>query len=175
MTTDTWEIIPAGSDTDWAGAAAVYNYYIEHSMAAYSEDPVTPEAFEQKAKKAVGYQIYTVVAGSKTVAFAHLSPLHHAATTRHSMCLSYFILPEYTGRGIGQTLLDMLVTQGKERGVINFFVHISSENTGSLRFHERNGFVECGRFRDVGIKKGKPFDMIWLQKQVRHTGCDNAN
>lgn len=40
----------------------------------------------------------------------------------------------------------------------------SSHNTGSVRFHQRHGFVECGRFLQVGIKSGQPFDMIWMHR-----------
>jgi phosphinothricin acetyltransferase len=41
--------------------------------------------------------------------------------------------------------------------------HISSLNEGSIRFHAARGFCECGRFRNIGIKHGRPFDMVWMQ------------
>jgi len=41
--------------------------------------------------------------------------------------------------------------------------HISSLNEGSIRFHLRHGFTECGRFRRVGRKRGQDFDMVWMQ------------
>ncbi|WP_243669404.1 hypothetical protein [Methanoculleus chikugoensis] len=33
-----------------------------------------------------------------------------------------------------------------------------------MRFHRRHGFVECGRFRNVGSKHGVLFDVVWMQK-----------
>ena len=49
-------------------------------------------------------------------------------------------------------------------GVDNFMAHISSLNEGSIRFHLRHGFTECGRFRRVGTKNGRDFDMVWMQR-----------
>jgi phosphinothricin acetyltransferase len=48
-------------------------------------------------------------------------------------------------------------------GVDTFLAHISSLNEGSIRFHLRHGFTECGRFRCVGRKRGHDFDMVWMQ------------
>jgi phosphinothricin acetyltransferase len=83
---------------------------------------------------------------------------------RRSAQVSYFILPEHTGRGLGKRLLDQLLDRGRSMGVDNFLAHISSLNEGSLRFHRRHGFTECGRFRRVGSKHGSDFDMVWMQR-----------
>jgi len=48
-------------------------------------------------------------------------------------------------------------------GIDTFLAHISSLNEGSIRFHLRHGFTECGRFRCVGTKRGQDFDMVWMQ------------
>jgi L-amino acid N-acyltransferase YncA len=43
---------------------------------------------------------------------------------------------------------------------------ISSRNDGSIRFHKKNGFRECGRFRRVGRKFGQDFDIVWMQLRL---------
>ena len=101
---------------------------------------------------------------ARVVGFAYLSPFHPAATMRHSAALTYFLDPECTGQGLGTLFLDQLLREGKALGITNFLAHISSGNPGSIRFHLKHGFTECGRFLDVGIKNGQSFDMVWLQK-----------
>lgn len=49
----------------------------------------------------------------------------------------------------------------------NLLASISSRNEQSLAFHRKRGFVECGRLRDVGVKFGKSFDVVWMQKRVK--------
>lgn len=36
----------------------------------------------------------------------------------------------------------------------------------SIRFHSKKGFEICGRFRRVGIKNGRDFDLVWMQKML---------
>jgi len=43
---------------------------------------------------------------------------------------------------------------------------VSSLNQGSVNFHLKNGFTECGRFRDVGRKKGETFDVVYFQRML---------
>ena len=37
-------------------------------------------------------------------------------------------------------------------------------NAGSLRFHERLGFVRVAHFRHVGTKFGRWLDLVFLQR-----------
>jgi phosphinothricin acetyltransferase len=84
---------------------------------------------------------------------------------RQSASITYFIHPEFTGMGIGTAFLEHLLEAGSALGITNFLAHISSLNTGSIRFHQRHGFTECGRFIDVGRKLDQSFDMVWLQRR----------
>jgi phosphinothricin acetyltransferase len=51
-------------------------------------------------------------------------------------------------------------------GLRTILAGISSLNPKSLAFHERQGFVQCGRFLNVGRKWGKDFDVVWMQKTI---------
>ena len=77
-----------------------------------------------------------------------------------------FVQPEMTGMGLGAQMLAYLETAGKEKGITTILASISSLNEGSIRFHERHGFTECGRFARVGIKNGIVFDTVWMQKFI---------
>ena len=35
-----------------------------------------------------------------------------------------------------------------------------------MKFHLRHGFVECGRFRNIGRKQGQVFDVVYYQKML---------
>ncbi len=60
-----------------------------------------------------------------------------------------------------------LIEGARKLGVDNLVASISSLNEESLGFHRKCGFVECGRFRNVGRKHGRTFDVIWMQRVLQ--------
>ena len=44
---------------------------------------------------------------------------------------------------------------------------ITTENEGSLRFHEKVGYTYCARFSDCGIKFGRSLGVIWMEKKAK--------
>jgi phosphinothricin acetyltransferase len=152
------------TDGDWQVVSDVFNEFVDLGMAAYPEEHVGQEFFAIRHRAAPDYPFVVVEAADRVVGFAYLSPFHPAATMRRSAQLTYFIRAAHTGRGLGTRLLDMLLSRGREMAVDNFLAHISSLNEGSIRFHRRHGFTECGRFRRVGTKHGRDFDMVWMQR-----------
>ena len=91
--------------------------------------------------------------------------LPHAAFSRTAQ-ITTFIAPEHTGQGLGTAMLQALERQARGLGLTSILAHVSSRNPGSLAFHRKHGFVECGRFRGIGVKCGKAFDVVWFQKML---------
>lgn len=149
---------------DWVAVTAIFNHFVANSFAAYPEEPVDEDFFRKKHEAAADYPFLVAVAGGAIVGFAYLSPFHPVATMKTSALLTYFIQPDSTGRGLGGLFLDQLMEAGRRLGVTNFLAHISSANEGSIRFHARHGFTECGRFLNIGTKAGQTFDMVWMQR-----------
>jgi phosphinothricin acetyltransferase len=145
----------------------VYNYYVENSYAAYTDEPVGYAYFDVFLGMSRGYPAVVVKDDTdKIVGFAFLSALHNARSFGKAACVSYFILPEHTGKGVGKTILETFERKAVEMGVESILASASSLNPGSVRFHQRHGFEECGRFRGVGVKFGRSFDMVWMQKRI---------
>ncbi|HQK55812.1 MAG TPA: GNAT family N-acetyltransferase [Methanolinea sp.] len=81
----------------------------------------------------------------------------------HTTAITYLFRPEKTGKGLGTRILHCIEEEGKKSGIFVILAHISSLNEGSIRFHQKNGFFEAGRFRAVGKKKGIVFDTVWME------------
>jgi phosphinothricin acetyltransferase len=151
-------------DADWPVIAAIFNHFVVNSPAAYPDKPVKPEFFRDRHSALSDFPFVVVEAEGRAVGFAYLSPVHPVPTMCRSAQVTYFILPNHTGHGIGTRLLEFLLDNGRAMGIDNFMAHISSLKEGSIRFHERHGFTECGRFRRIGTKAGQDFDMVWMQR-----------
>jgi len=59
-----------------------------------------------------------------------------------------------------------LIDEAKGRGITSILAGISSRNDGSIAFHRRLGFRECGRFKAIGRKWGEDFDVVWMQRTL---------
>ena len=48
---------------------------------------------------------------------------------------------------------------------------IDADNDGSIRFHERLGFVEVGRMPEVGAGHGRWLSLVLLQRSLTDDGA----
>jgi phosphinothricin acetyltransferase len=145
----------------------IFNHYIEHSYAAYPEQPVSVDFCAMMMAQSSRYPSVTIkTQDGKIVGFGFLHAHNPMPAFSRTAEITYFIRPEMTGKGIGSQMLALLETSAKKHNISVILANISSKNTGSIRFHQKNGFIECGRFRNVGEKKNELFDTVWMQKEI---------
>lgn len=155
------------SEENRNGVIDVFNYFIENSFAAYRENKVGYQMFDQFRSVTFGNPAIAIKdEQGRIVGFAFMRPYHPAECFRRAAEITYFLMPEHTGRGLGTRILDYLIDQARARDIDILMASISSLNEQSLAFHRKHGFIECGRFKEIGIKWGKPFDVVWMQKNL---------
>jgi len=143
----------------------IFNHYIRQSHAAYLEEAVDYRFFDQFLKMSRGYPALVVKnRNQQVVGFGLMRPHHLADSMKRAAELTYFILPEDTGKGLGSAILDFFVREAGKMGIDTLLANISSRNRASIEFHLQKGFRECGRFHKVGRKFGEDFDVVWMQK-----------
>lgn len=143
----------------------IFNYYVENGFSAYPDEKVPYEFYDKFFARMTNYP--TILAKSsenEVLGFGTLYPFHPLPVFKKTAEIAYFIKPGETGKGLGTYMLNKLLSRAQDCGINNILANISSFNEGSIRFHKKNGFEECGRFKKVGAKSGKVFDMIWMQK-----------
>jgi phosphinothricin acetyltransferase len=146
----------------------VFNSFVHNSHAAYPESELSRESFEKLLAQA--RIIVTLQDEGSAIGFGFISSYKPLANFDHTGVLTYFILTEYTGMGLGTRLLHELIRRGREAGITNYLAHISSRNEQSLNFHRKHGFKEVGRFKQVARKFGELIDVVWVQKQLSPGG-----
>jgi phosphinothricin acetyltransferase len=145
----------------------LFNYYIEHSFAAYPEQKVPYEFFTHFLNTCRNYPSVVARLPDGTIAgFGLLRPHNPMPAFLHTADITYFIRPDLTGKGLGSKMLDRLEDEGKQQGITTILASISSLNEESIRFHANHGFTECGRFKGIGRKRGIVFDTVWMQKFI---------
>ena len=142
----------------------IFNWYAQNSPACYAEEALPLAFMESFMERCQGYPFLVAVdEGGRVVGFGNLHPHHTASSFRETAEITYFLADEVTGKGIGSRMHRLLVDEAKKRGVKCVMASISSRNKGSINFHEKLGFEHCGRFRRIGKKRGREFDVVWMQ------------
>jgi len=145
----------------------IFNYYVENSFAAFPESKLPYQAFDMFLQMSKSLPTGTIKdQNGKLLGFGMLRTFNPMPAFSHTAEITYFIDSNHTGKGLGKTLLEFLEREGRERGITTILANISSLNPGSINFHMKNGFIECGRFQKVGKKNGQIFDTVWMQKML---------
>jgi L-amino acid N-acyltransferase YncA len=159
-------INPMGAE-DRKEVIDLFNHYVESSFAAFPETRVPYAAYDMFLQMSSGMPTGVMRDGEgKLLGFGMLRRYNPMPAFSHAAEISYFIAPEHTGNGLGGMLLAQLEREAPAKGITTLLAQISSLNEGSIRFHGKNGFVECGCFRGVGRKHGRLFDAVWMQKTL---------
>lgn len=151
---------------DAVNAIGLLNYYVENSMAAYPEKPVDVSLFDVFLHQAGKFPAYAIWNKDEFIGFGMLRKYKEVDSFAPSAQATYFISPDYTGKGIGSVLLKRLITEGRALGLTTVLATICSENKTSIAFHKKHGFETSGRLKNVGLKNGVQFDELWMQKML---------
>jgi L-amino acid N-acyltransferase YncA len=156
------------SAKDRQGVMDIFNYYVENSFAAYPQDKLSYQAFDMFLEVSGNYPTVSIIDKEDSIAGFGMMRSHNPFSSfSHTAEITCFIHQDHTGKGLGKILLQYLENEGRAGGITNILANISSLNPGSIEFHKKNGFIECGCFKNVGVKNGRKFDTIWMQKIIR--------
>ena len=142
----------------------IFNVFVE-GFAVYCETKLNIEYLKGLLEKTK--IILVLQASEKVIGFGYISSYHPCPSFNSTGVLTYFILPEYTGKGLGTELFNRLISKGKEIGITNYLAHVSSKNLQSLNFHKKHGFIETGKFKEICTKFNETIDVVWFQKQFK--------
>ena len=96
--------------------------------------------------------------------FAYYSTFRPREGYRFTVENTIYIHKSIRGGGIGSALMERLLSHARDRGNVHAIVAaLTASNEGSIRFHERFGFVNVGTMKEVGLKFGEWQDVTFMQ------------
>lgn len=146
----------------------IFNPYTESGFCAYTDTPLPAGSAPSFLSSSEGYPrcMARTLDGGYAVGFGMLRPYSPLPAFARTAELTIFLREGWTGLGIGAAVLEHLCTEGATIGISTLVSSISSRNPGSIRFHLKNGFRQCGRLEGVGEKFGRTFDVVYCQKEL---------
>lgn len=161
--TDDITIRPAALG-DLAEINTIYNYYVAHSTCVWTTQPCSES--ERKAWfEEHGQTMPVLVAESKgrVVGWCSLGTFRAAYTAAGTLEDSIYVHHDFHRRKIGSRLLEAMIEAARRLGLRSILANISSDQTPSIRLHEKFGFQHVAHLRQVGTKFNQLFDAVYLQ------------
>ena len=152
---------------DGIAVVSIFNHYVKNGFSTYTESPTGNHYFAQLVNVAGEYPFLVIESEEgEVVGYGLLTDHHPSPAFKGTVEISCFISPDDVRKGNGTLLLSSLLTEAAKLGLKNILASINSLNEPAIRFHQKNGFTECGRFQQIGQKFEKTFDVIWMQRKV---------
>jgi phosphinothricin acetyltransferase len=105
--------------------------------------------------------------GERIIGFALVSPFRERPAYATTVENSVYVHRSARSRGVGETLLRELIASARESGFHSLIARIVGENEGSIRLHEKCGFILVGTEIEVGRKHGRWLDVVEYQYVIR--------
>jgi phosphinothricin acetyltransferase len=155
---------------DLPAIVAIFNEVVATSTAIYRDDPFSLEdrAAWLAERRADGFPVLVARegAGGRVVAVGSYGRFRPTPGYRPTVEHTVMVDPARRGGGLGTTLVETLVAHAAAAGYHAMVASIDAENIGSLRLHERLGFVEVGRMPEVAWKFGRWLELVLLLRRL---------
>jgi phosphinothricin acetyltransferase len=158
--------IRAADNSDIAAITEIYSHHVLHGTGSFEIEPPSREEMERRMFGVMGRGLpyFVAVSSDTVVGYAYAAMYRTRVAYRFTLEDSVYIHPEYMGRGVGGALLSELIKACKAWGCRQLVAVIGdSQNTGSIRVHEKLGFQRAGVLKNVGFKFDRWLDSVFLQ------------
>ena len=164
---DSFQLRDARPD-DSAAIAAIYQHYVRTTCFTFEEVPPDANEMASRMRKTrdAGLPYYVAEGRSDTVmGYAYASLFHARSAYRYSVENSVYIASDRTPQGIGNALMQRLISNCTALGYRQMIalIGVDKENPASIGLHSRLGFKPVGTLSAVGWKFGRWIDVVEMQ------------
>jgi phosphinothricin acetyltransferase len=145
---------------------AILNDVILNSTAIYDYKLRTPQMMESwfEAKQRGNYPVLGAVNDDdELMGFASYGPFRAWPAYKYTVEHSIYVAAKFRGQGLGKRLLAEAIAAARAQDYHVLIGAIDSQNSTSIRLHERFGFQHAGTIRQAGFKFGRWLDLVFYQ------------
>lgn len=159
-------VIRDAQEQDLEGILAIYNDAVENTTAIWNETLVALD--NRRAwlaeRVAQGFPVLvTADASGAVLGYASYGTWRPHDGYKHTVEHSLYVRADQRGQGLGPLLMQALIERARSAGLHVLVAAIESENSASIRLHQRLGFVTTGQMPQVGRKFGRWLDLTFMQ------------
>jgi L-amino acid N-acyltransferase YncA len=146
--------IRKATTSDLPSILEIVNHAILNTTSIYDYDvrTIKEQTLIFETKKAKGFPTFVVELSKQVVGFGTYDTFRTKVGYRFTVEHSVYVKEGFSGKGIGQMLLQKLISTAKEEKYHIMIGVIDASNENSIRFHEKFGFQSMGILKEVGFK-----------------------
>ena len=164
-------LLPLTAD-HWPAVRAIYAEGMATGAATFTTEPPTWEAWDNGHLAAC--RLVAIDAAGTVLGWAALSPVSGRCVYAGVAEVSVYVAAAARGHGVGQALMQALVTASEQNGLWTLQAGIFPENAASLRLHAAVGFRQVGRRERIGQLRGVWHDTLLLERRSAVVGTANT-
>lgn len=168
-------MIRPANEQDVPEILSIYAPYVESSTATFEYDvPCRREFMQRFLDITAQYPWLVWEEDGQILGYAYASAPYSRAAFSWCAEPSIYLRPEARGKGIGKKLYRVLEAILFRQGYQVLYALITSENTGSIVFHEKMGYENRAAFPNCGYKFNRWLGLIWMEKRIKVAYSPNA-
>lgn len=161
-------MIRPATERDVPEMLAIYAPYVENTTITFEYDvPCRKEFLQRFLDITRQYPWLVWEEEGRILGYAYAAAPYSRAAYRWCAEPSVYLRPEARGRGIGSRLYRVLEWILDKQGYQILYALITAENTDSIGFHRKSGYITRAEFPDCGFKQGRWLGVIWMEKRLK--------
>ncbi len=152
-----------------AAIREIYAWHVINGIASFETEPPSLDVMLARRTSVLekGLPWLAAKQDGQVLGYCYLGLYRTRYAYRFTVEDSVYIHPDLGGQGIGSRLLADVIKRAERGGWRQMLAIIgNSENTGSIRLHEKLGFSQTGIMTAVGFKHGRWIDTLLMQRTL---------
>lgn len=162
-------IIRDARPEDAAELLAIYTPFVTDTTVTFELEVPSLEEFSRRVERTSARYAYLVAEDTESgtlAGYAYNSSFRSRPAYDFASEISIYLAPVHQRCGLGSHLLKELERRMREQGMRMSEACITSDNVGSIAFHERHGYRICGEHHTCGYKLGRWLSVTWMEKDL---------
>jgi phosphinothricin acetyltransferase len=148
-----------------SGLLEIYNYYVLNTTATFHSKPLT----EAEMKKLVDfddpkYKTFVIIKDEAIIGYVILTQHKSREAYDRTGEVTVYLKHNHIEKGIGSAAIRHIEQFARGKGFHVLVATICGENEKSIKVFERNSYVKCAHYKQVGSKFGQWLDVVAYQK-----------
>lgn len=154
--------IRLATEADAAACLAIYRPFVEGTAVSFETDVPTVADIQGRMRDVLARTPWLVCEDAVgLLGYAYATRFRSRAAYQWTVESTVYLAERARGRGLGQALYRNLLDSLRRQGFVTVYGVITLPNPGSVKLHERMGFIPLCVMEAVGHKLGRWHDVGW--------------
>ena len=150
--------------SDAEAICRIYNYYVTETIITFEEIPVGVDEMASRIAEITRELPWLVFEEKqRVVGYSYAARWKSRSAYRYSVEITVYVDPSFKNRKIGSLLYAELIGILREKGIHSILAGIALPNEHSVKLHEKFGFINVARLKEVGWKFESWIDVGYWQ------------